>query len=182
VTTVLRKCSPSSAPGPDSIPYSVWKVVHLTAPHLLMDLLGPPLQFGYHPESLKKANGVVLDKPGKPSYDSPSSFRIIVLLQTISKILERVGAYRLAEQARALGLIHRNQCGSLPALSSFDACLSLVSTAQTLQRPGLKVSSLFLDIKGGFDNVDSSVLTSFLSSKGTPGYLVAWIRSFLSQR
>src|SRR5205807_2615223 len=78
--------------------------------------------------------------------------------------------------------IHRNQCGSLPALSSFDACLSLVDTVRTLQRPGLKVSSLFLDIKGGFDNVDSSVLTSFLSSKGTPGYLVAWIRSFLSQR
>src|SRR5207253_2180521 len=24
ISTVLRKCSPSSAPGPDSIPYSVW--------------------------------------------------------------------------------------------------------------------------------------------------------------
>src|SRR5437879_13866578 len=96
--------------------------------------------------------------------------------------LDRVVAYRLPEEARALGLIHRNHCGSLPALSSFDACLSLVDTVRTLQRPGLKVSSLFLDIKGGFDNVNSSVLTSFLSSKGTPGYLVAWTRSFLSQR
>src|SRR5437879_486856 len=126
ITTVLRKCSPSSAPGPDSIPYLVSKIVHLTAPHLLTELLNPPLQFGYHPASLKKANGLVLDKPGKPSYDSPASFRIIVLLQTISKILERIVAYRLAEEARALGLIHWNQCGSLPALSSFDACLSLV--------------------------------------------------------
>src|SRR5437588_3637045 len=113
-----------------------------------------------------------LDKPGKPSYDSPSSFRIIVLLQTISKILECIVAYRLAGEARALGLIHRNQCGSLPALSSFDACLSLVDTVRTLQRPGLKASSLFLDIKGGFDNVDTAVLTSFLSSKRTPWSLV----------
>src|SRR5205807_7514596 len=47
ITTVLWKCSPSSAPGLDSIPYSVWKVVHLTAPHLLTDLLSPPLHFGY---------------------------------------------------------------------------------------------------------------------------------------
>src|SRR5205807_7735155 len=78
ITTVLRKCSPSSAPGPDSIPYSVWKVVHLTAPRLLTDLLNPPLRFGYHLASLKRANGVVLDKPGKPSYDSPASFHIIV--------------------------------------------------------------------------------------------------------
>src|SRR5205807_9570044 len=136
-------------------------VVHHTAPQLLTDLLNPPLKFGYHPASLKRANGVVLDKPGKPSYDSPASFRIIVLLQIISKILECIVAYRLAEEARALGLIHHNQYGSLPALSSFDACLSLVDTVQTLQWPGLKASSLFLNIKGGFDNIDSSILTSF---------------------
>src|SRR5437588_9704126 len=48
IMTVLGKYSPSSAPGPDSIPYSVWKVVHLTAPGLLTDLLTPPLRFGYH--------------------------------------------------------------------------------------------------------------------------------------
>src|SRR5205807_2762771 len=78
--------------------------------------------------------------------------------------------------------IHRNQCGSLPTLSSFDACLSLVDTVRTLQRLGLKASFLFLDIKGGFDNVDTRTLTSFLHSKGTPGYLVSWIQSFLSQR
>src|SRR5207302_1161844 len=93
ITTVLWKCSPSSAPSPDSIPYSVWKVVHLTASHLLTDLLSPPMHFGYHPASLKKANRVVLDMPDKPSYDSPPSFCIIVLLQTISKILERIVAY-----------------------------------------------------------------------------------------
>ena len=46
------------------------------------------MAFGYHPPSLKTANWVVLDKPGKGSYDSQASCRIIVLLKTISKILE----------------------------------------------------------------------------------------------
>jgi len=73
-----------------------------------MDLLNPALRFGYHPASLKTANGVVLNKSGKPSYDSPASFRIIVLLQTISKILECIIAHSLAEGARALGLIYQN--------------------------------------------------------------------------
>ena len=91
--------------------------MHLVAPHLLTDLLAPLLKFGHHPASLKKANGVVLNKPGKPSYDSPTSFRIIVLLQTISKILERIMASCLALEARRLKLLHLNQCGSLPALS-----------------------------------------------------------------
>ena len=169
----LCKSSPSSAPGPDSIPYSVWKRVHLAAPHLLTDLLAPLLRYGHHPASLKKANGVVLDKPGKPSYDSPTSFRIIVLLQTVSKILERIVASRLALQARKLNLLHRNQCGSLPSLSSFDACLSLVDTVCTLQRPGLKVSTLFLDIKGGFDNVSAPTLCTSLRKAGVPHYLVS---------
>src|SRR5205807_9500266 len=46
ITTVLRKCSPSSAPSHDTIPNSVWKVVHLTARRLLTDLLSTLLLFG----------------------------------------------------------------------------------------------------------------------------------------
>jgi len=182
ITAALRKCSSSSAPGPDTIPYSVWKRVHLTAPRLLTDLLGPLLKFGYHAVSMKQANGIVLDKPGKPSYDSPASFRVIVLLQTVSKILERVVTSRLSLTARTLKLVHSNQCGSLPALSSFDAAISLVDSVRTLQRPGLRVSTLFLDIHGGFDNVNASTLCSSLKKAVVPHYMVSWIGSFLSQR
>jgi len=123
----------------------------------------------------------VLDKPGKPSYDSPASIRVIVLLQTVSKILERVVASRLSLTARMLKLVHSNQCGSLPTLSSFDAAISLVDTVRSLQRPGLRVSTLFLDLKGGFDNVNASILCSSLKKAGVPYYMVSWIGSFLSQ-
>jgi len=71
------------------------------------------MDFGYHPHSLKTTNGVVLDKPGNASYDSPASFRIIVLLKTISKIVERIMTVRLSAFARSKGLLHPNQCGSL---------------------------------------------------------------------
>ena len=81
-----------------------------------------------------------------------------------------------------MGLLNPNQCGSLPSLSSFDACSALVDTVRTLQRPSRKVFSLFLDIKGGFDNVDADILCQALRSKGVAHYLVAWIKSFLSGR
>jgi hypothetical protein len=55
--------------------------------------------------------GIILDKPGKPSYDSPASFRVIVLFQTVSKILERVMAARLALMAQATGLMSLGQTG-----------------------------------------------------------------------
>jgi len=108
ITLALCKSSPSSAPGPDGIPYCVWKRVNLINPAILLERLSPLVAFGYHPPSLKTANGVVLDKPSKASYDSPASFRIIVLLKTISKILERVMTVRLSAIAKSTGLLHPN--------------------------------------------------------------------------
>jgi len=79
ISRALARSFPSSAPGPDMIPNSVWKRVHRAASHLIHDLLTPLMTYGSHPLTLKRADGIVLDKPGKPSYDSPSSFRVIVL-------------------------------------------------------------------------------------------------------
>ena len=147
----LNKCSSSSSPGPDCIPYRVWKRVNANNPAILLNLLFPLVTFGYYPPCLKHANGVVLDKPGKPSYDTPASFRIIVLLNTISKLLERVMTVRLAAMARTAGLLHPNQCGSLPGLSTSDACATLIHESRTLQRPLARwaVSTLFSTSKPG---------------------------------
>jgi len=182
IATALSKCSPTSALGPDGIPYSTWKQVNRINPSILLHILSPLVLLGYHPASLKSSNRVVLDKPGKPSYESPFSFRIIVLIRTISKVLERIIAARLLAGARLKGLLHPNQCGSLPGLSTYDACLTLTNDVRTLQRPRLKVSSLFLDIKAGFDNVDNNTLARILREGGIPSYLVSWVSSFLGER
>ena len=182
IAAALSKCSPTSAPGPDGIPYSTWKQVNKINPSILLATLAPLVSQGYHPASLKGSNGVVLDKPGKPSHESPSSFRIIVLIRTFSKILERIIAARLLTAARSKALLHPNQCGSLPGVSTYDACLTLTHNVKTLQRPRLKVSSLFLDIKAGFDNVDNNTLARILREGGIPPYLVSWVSSFLGER
>jgi len=182
IKLALSKSSPSTAPGPDGIPYPVWKKVNLIHPTILLDLLSPLVDFGYHPPSVKTANGVVLDNPGKASYDSPASFRIIVLLKPISKIVERIMTVRLSAVARSKRLLHPNQCGSLPGLSSSDPCLTLMHEGKTLQRPRLDVSTLFLDIKAGFDNVNTSTLRARLLASQVPSYMVDWVSSFLSER
>jgi len=182
IATALSKCSPTSALGPDRIPYSTWKQVNKINPSILLQILAPLVILGYHPGSLKSSNGVVLDKPGKPSYESPSSFRIIVLIRKFSKILERIIAARLLTAARLRGLLHPNQYGSLPGHSTYDACLTLTNDVKTLQRPRLKVSSLFLDIKAGFDNVDNNTLARILREGGIPPNLVSWVASFLGER
>jgi len=182
IAAALSKCSSTSAPGPDGIPYSTWKQVNKINPSILLQILAPLVLLGYHPASLKSSNGVVLDKPEKPSDESPSSIRRIVLIRTFSKILERIMAARLLAAARLRGLLHPNRCGSLPGLSTYDACLTLTNDVKTRQRPRLKVSSLFLDIKAGFDNVDNTTLARILREGGIHTYLVSWVSSFLGER
>jgi len=131
---------------------------------------------------MKKANGIVLDKPGKPNYRTPASFRIIVLLETLSKILERLSALRLASAARSLGLLHPNQCGSLASQGSFDAVATLTHEVRLLQAASFNVSTLFLDFNRRFDNVCANKLATSLTRGGVSAYLVAWIKSFLSKR
>jgi len=80
----------------------------------------------------------------------PRLFMIFVLLQIVSKILERVIASGLTIVVRLLQLVSRNQYGLFCALRSFDAALSRVATVRTLQCPGLRVSTHLLHIKGGF--------------------------------
>ena len=146
---------------------------------ILLHILSPLVSLGYHPALLKVAKGLVLDKPGKPSYESLSSIRIIVLLWPVSKILERKALARLLLAACSRALIHRNQCGSLPGLSTYDAWLTLMNDVNILQRGRLMVSFLFLDIKAGFDNVDNPIQARILTEGGSPPSLVSSVSSFL---
>ena len=106
----------------------------------------------------------------------------ILLLKIISKILEQIMTVRLSAIARSKGLLHSNQYGSLPGLSPSDASLALTHKVRTLQRPRLKVSTLFLDLKAGFDNVNTSALRARLLASHISSYMVDRVSSFLSER
>ena len=49
VRFALSKSSPSSAPGPDGVPYFVWKRVNHVNPTIILGLLSPLAAIGYHP-------------------------------------------------------------------------------------------------------------------------------------
>jgi len=76
-------------------------------------------------------------------------------------------------------LIHPHQCGSLPGRSTADAALVLQHNVESFHRLRYKVSTLFLDVKWGFDNVEAPSLLSLLRKKGVSLYLVQWVGSFL---
>ena len=49
IAAALSKCSPTSAPGPDGIPYSTWNQVNKINPSILLLILALLVLLGYHP-------------------------------------------------------------------------------------------------------------------------------------
>jgi len=183
ISDVLLKCSKRSAPGPDQVPYGVWKGIHGINQDIIPELVNDMLEWGFHPPILKMSTGVILPKPNKQDYNDCASFRVIALMQTFSKIAERVVNSRLMDIAYKEDMYCINQTGSLPQRSTVDAVMSLQHWIKEAQFAKKKVSTIFLDVKGGFDNVDHSKLMGKLESNGrVPAYVARWIQSFLTTR
>jgi hypothetical protein len=71
---------------------------------------------GYHPKYFKKATGVILKKSqsAKPSYRNytlPKAYKIILLLNCLTKIMEKIIARRLIVMAEFKTLLHMHQIG-----------------------------------------------------------------------
>jgi len=182
VSQALQKCCNNSAPGPDQVPYGVCKGIHNVNRHVILKLMNHLLSWSIYPLSLKDSLGILLPKPAKGDYNAFVSYRVIALMQTFLKIAERIINQRLIKFVKLNGLYSVWQTGSLLQRVTFDAGIILRHWVQEAQAASLKCSTMFLDIKGGFDNVDHFTLLRRLQTRDVPGYIVKWISNFISCR
>jgi hypothetical protein len=100
-----------SAPGADHIMWCHLKCIvrDSYASRLFLWLANACLQSGHWPAEFKASTTVVIPKPGKPLYDTPKSFHLIVLLNTLGKMFEKMLSNRLQFEAAEHGVLHPNQ-------------------------------------------------------------------------
>ena len=143
----------STTLGLDNIPNGL---LQLTWPSLgshLTNLYQLCAQHGWHPKPFRETLLVVLPKSGKCDWTDPWSYRLIALLSTIGRSLERIIARRLAWIAVKYKVLHQQQFGALPCRSATDLITTLIHDIEEAWSRRLKVSMLTLDIKGAFDAV-----------------------------
>jgi hypothetical protein len=123
-----------------------------------------------------------LPKPGKKDYSSPRSYRLIALLSTLGKGLERLIAHRLAWVAIKHKVLHPQHFGALPCRSATDLAATLVHDIEECWARGLCASMLTLDIKGAFDAVLQGRLIQCLHTQGWPSAVLRWVSCFTQDR
>jgi len=105
---------------------------------------------------------VVISKPNKTSYDNPKSFRPIILLTTISKLIEKVIGNRLQFHITSNFFIYPSQLGSLKFKSMTDTSVVLTYIIHLGWVKNLSTSILVFDIVQFFPSLNHHFLTLIL--------------------
>ncbi|KAI9034780.1 RNA-directed DNA polymerase from mobile element jockey [Aspergillus affinis] len=129
----------------------------------------------------KQSITVVLRKAAPRDYCIAKSYRPIALLNTLGKILEAVATVRIAWALEERNLLPRSHLGGRRGISVDHLIQLLLDQIFENWGKGRKVSMLFLDVAGVFDNVSHIRLLHNLRMIGLD-FFAGWLKSFLSNR
>jgi len=106
--SAIHKCIDTSAPGPDKVSWRHWKLIFKNNDCLskIINIANACINLGHWPNYFKTSSTVVIPKPNKTLYDSPKAFHPIVLLNTLSKLVEKVIAERIQFIVASNNFIH----------------------------------------------------------------------------
>lgn len=105
IKEALFSTSPLKAPGHSGIPTLALRWVWAAAEDTVFLLLSKCAQVGHHPQIWPRSISIALKKPNKKDYSNPRAYRLIQLLDTLGKVLEKVMARRLTWMAARYGLV-----------------------------------------------------------------------------
>jgi len=125
---------------------------------------------------------VVIPKPNKKSYDSPKAFRPIVLLNTISKLIEKVIGECLQFNMASNDFIHPSQLGGLKFKFMIDAEVALIHIIQTGWMKNLSTSTLAFHIVQFFPSLNHRLLSLIMKKVGFDDQIVLFFTNYLVNR
>jgi hypothetical protein len=182
IKSAIYTSSPWKAPGPDSLTFACLRRAYAAILDHFNKLYSTLGAIGYHPRPWRQSTIVVILKPNKPNYSNPKAYRPIALLNCLGKVLEKLIAARLSSMAENHDLLHLDQIGGRPQRSAIDAAMALTHDIEIGCSKCLTMTTLFLNMRGVFDNISSTGFTSTMRQLGYPAPVVLWCRSFLMEQ
>jgi len=127
-TSAIVKCNNSSASSPNKLSWGHLKQVirGKTCLKNIVTIANTCIEIEYWPNHFKNSTTIVIPKPNKTLYDSSRSFRPIVLLNTLGKLIEKVIGDRLQFHVISNNFIYQSQLGDLKFKSTTDVGIALI--------------------------------------------------------
>ena len=178
VLAALATCPPCSSPGPDGLPYALWRVGGGCWAPLLAKLFSAMGAMHVAPPGFNAGTITPLPKPGAADLTAPSSYRPITLLPALYRILSKVLAQRFgAAMAPSIG---REQSAYLPGRRIEDANNFAALLPDVLAASGATAAIVYLDIAKAFDSVSREFIFGAMGVMGASAGMLAWARLLLA--
>ena len=146
--SVISKCNNLSTPGLDKLSWRHIKIIikNVTCLWKLINIANICIDLGYWPSYFKTSSSIIIPKLNKTLYDFPKTFRPIVLLNMLSKLIEKVIGKRLQFQSILKDFIYLYQLDSLKQHSTTDIGVVLTYFIHTGWVKNLLTSTLVFNI------------------------------------
>ena len=178
----IAKCSSSLTPGPDYISWRYLKSL-ITNDRCLLKIIqiaNMCIDLKFWPSYFKSSTMVVIPKPNKNNYNSPKSFRPIILLNTIGKLIEKAISNRLQFHLSANGFLDSHQFRGIQQQSTTDAGIYLTHLIRAGWLRQCHTSVLVFDIAQFFPSLNHQFLSLCLKKAGLNTNIVWFFNSYHS--
>ena len=179
----LAKLKPGKSPGPDMVSNDMLRQLSVTGERELLHILNRSWAEGTVPANWRAADIVAIPQKGK-SPALQSSYRPISLLNTISKLAERLVQNRLQHWLDRHRKLNPNQAGFRKGHSTADQLFRVTqSVFDAFEQPKHHRTILvLLDFAKAYDRVWREGLFHKMEKMGTPGCATRWVKALLTDR
>jgi len=180
----IANCNNASAPGPDKLSWSHLKIILKNNEYLdtIIHIANACIELGYWLSHFKRSTTIIIPKLNKKFYDSPKSFRPIILLNTVGKLIKKVIRERLQFAMAANDFIYLSQLGGLKFKSTIDVEIALMHIIQTGWVKNLSTSTLAFDIVQFFPSLNHHLFTLIMKKVGFDNRIVFFFSHYLVDR
>lgn len=177
----ISRTANHKAPGDDGITAEVVKTAKEQLAMVLQLIVKACLQIGYFPREWKKANVIMIPKPGKDQ-QTAKGWRPICLLSTLAKIMDRIMIENIMNDMIQKGKFNQNQYGFMQRKSTTLAIKDADRIIRIKREKHGYVAGLFLDIGGAFDTAWHITLKKKLRESNCPINWYYLITNYLKDR
>jgi len=128
----------------------------------------------------KESLSVIIPKPGKPSYLTPKSFHLIILLNTLGKLIKKILSQQLQFEGVHYGAFQPNQFGGISQRSTEDVGVFITHLTRAGWAKKLKTSVVAFDIVQFFLSLNHEVLMVVIVKAGFPPVVGNFFWSYLT--
>ena len=176
----LKAVKTTSSAGPDGIHPRILCESANTISGPLANIFCKSLECGRLPPDWKLATVVPIFKKGEKRL--PENYRPISLTAWPCKIMESLIRDQLMAYLTTSGILSCHQHGFRPNRSCTTQLLEVLEDWSRSIEVGNPIDTIYLDFQKAFDSVPHERLLRKLQAYGVTGYLLQWIRAFLSDR